>query len=656
MDRDERYSNSLQAWEAARKARADSPLVGVLSRMRGVVAWKGAPKDWKDYGNDLAQILERYRDPWLKLAVIGDFSCGKSTFLNAVMGMELLKADLMATTAVPTLLRWGGEEGEGVRLIAVCADGTPMEVTGRDRDAFESLVDKPLPGDVGAMIDAVTTDNRLVERLRQVEVGLPAQEGRYGLCLVDTPGVNPGAGDTKAHVAVTRRVLRQSADSAIVLFPAQNVFTASFQDFLLENAEHFLNNATFIVTKADAARDDDEVESLRRFVEDVLEQTGVNAPRVYCVAARDALRFDLGRPRKDSDALWSRRFHRDLDEIFANLNRRREAIAVESTGSMISAMIEPLKADLSAHRAQLSERQNVLERWSSAAMRRDCQKLVKAYKDDLIQRRPLRYQRIYDSLDALLVERMQAVEARIRQKNTATALNWYLGHGMRKDFGAIEEPVQQIVADAIQMLHRDYDAFAREMVDCLNRYRVNIASGAAAQYARQAKPEVALNLFVNGESGKNPTALSTVFETLSGASDVVDDLIHLELGEAFSGLFETILSLLEGVFSLFMSMDKRRDDAVKAVYKQMDGLRRKLWAQCREAVNAQEQALARAANALLERLEADYRHVFDEKKRDYDREMQAIRAGIAECERHLKELEDCGEIVRREREKGNNVA
>ena len=65
------------------------------------------------YLERIASVRQRIRYPDMKLAIIGDFSCGKSTFLNAVLKRPLLTMDVLPTTAVPTFIDWNGS-GAGV--------------------------------------------------------------------------------------------------------------------------------------------------------------------------------------------------------------------------------------------------------------------------------------------------------------------------------------------------------------------------------------------------------------------------------------------------------------------------------------------------------------------------------------------------------------
>ena len=46
----------------------------------------------------------------MSVLVIGDFNCGKSTVLNALLGKSLLPMGVTATTAIPTFVKYGEQE------------------------------------------------------------------------------------------------------------------------------------------------------------------------------------------------------------------------------------------------------------------------------------------------------------------------------------------------------------------------------------------------------------------------------------------------------------------------------------------------------------------------------------------------------------------
>lgn len=60
-----------------------------------------------DLYNLIQRIQQRKNDPNLYLAVIGEFSSGKSTFINALLRDNLLKTSALVTTSVATRLYYG---------------------------------------------------------------------------------------------------------------------------------------------------------------------------------------------------------------------------------------------------------------------------------------------------------------------------------------------------------------------------------------------------------------------------------------------------------------------------------------------------------------------------------------------------------------------
>src|SRR5579875_1294451 len=64
----------------------------------------------------LWQIQLRRNDPQMYLAIVGEFNAGKSTFINALIGEELLKATVDVTTATSTRLCYGSQSELEIRF------------------------------------------------------------------------------------------------------------------------------------------------------------------------------------------------------------------------------------------------------------------------------------------------------------------------------------------------------------------------------------------------------------------------------------------------------------------------------------------------------------------------------------------------------------
>lgn len=85
---------------------ASSPIPGTITQMFRILNDLQDERRKAELQAALQKLSDKYYDPELRLAVIGNFSCGKSTFLNAVLGRELLSISDLPTTAIPTYIRW----------------------------------------------------------------------------------------------------------------------------------------------------------------------------------------------------------------------------------------------------------------------------------------------------------------------------------------------------------------------------------------------------------------------------------------------------------------------------------------------------------------------------------------------------------------------
>ena len=61
----------------------------------------------QELSQQLQKIKNRRADPNLYLAVIGEFSSGKSTFINALLRNDLLKTSALVATAIDTKISYG---------------------------------------------------------------------------------------------------------------------------------------------------------------------------------------------------------------------------------------------------------------------------------------------------------------------------------------------------------------------------------------------------------------------------------------------------------------------------------------------------------------------------------------------------------------------
>lgn len=201
-------------------------LASVCADLRRREAVAGAPAEQVHLAEGLLAKL-----PPLEVVVCGEYKRGKSTLLSALAGeAKLFAHDPKDTTSIATIATWGP-----VRQ-AVVTFGAGAPTTGQQRVIQLDQVQR-------YVTEAANRDNAL--QVAVVEMQAPLDNLRWGVRLVDTPGVNSR---NPTHNLVTRECLNR-AD--VILFVTSDSALSTLElEFVKEAAGHGARLMA-ILTKAD---------------------------------------------------------------------------------------------------------------------------------------------------------------------------------------------------------------------------------------------------------------------------------------------------------------------------------------------------------------------------------------------------------------------
>jgi GTP-binding protein EngB required for normal cell division len=292
----------------------------------------------------LAQKLERNA---FVLAVVGEFSRGKSSLINALLGRPgLLPTAIEPSTAAVTALSYG----RAPRMVVTFEDGTTREEPGTEdiaryavgqdldgraaraeaaRAARAALTENIPPGDLAPPAAAPATPVRLID------VWLPSPLLRDGVCLVDTPGigsVNP------RHGEATRRFIDR-ADAVLFLVNTDPVISQSECDFLAF-LKDYVGRFLFVVTKTDRFSPRERQQSVAYTARVIERHAGLASPPVFPVSAALALKARA----EDDAAKWEASgFPAFLRGLEAFLVRARGAEFLSRQVNVALAHLQDLK-------------------------------------------------------------------------------------------------------------------------------------------------------------------------------------------------------------------------------------------------------------------------------------------------------------------------
>jgi GTP-binding protein EngB required for normal cell division len=274
-------ADSLSRYAAARDDVA-ALLDALAAALEDVAHWHGADSDLAD----LRRTAQRLRIGRFVLAVVGEFSSGKSFLLNALLGKiareerggtaritGLLATDINPSTATITELSYAPEETATAYFASGRTERIPMEGLAR----FVAV------GGEGKLHDD-TADEADAPTL--VRIGVASPFLANGFVVADTPGL---ASINPAHRRATLSYL-PGADAVLYLIDTQQPFTDGDASFL-GIIRRYIESIFIVQTKIDLWRMTDTAgrEGWQAAAARIVAQAAVHAPgtAVFPLSARE---------------------------------------------------------------------------------------------------------------------------------------------------------------------------------------------------------------------------------------------------------------------------------------------------------------------------------------------------------------------------------
>jgi GTPase Era involved in 16S rRNA processing len=218
----------------------------------------------------LWQRLERER---LQLAVLGQFKRGKSTFINALLGADLLPTGVIPLTSIATFIAWRQEPLVVVHFRDARADENfAMQTPDAIRDGLFRYV-----------AEEANPENQL--GVARVELFYPAEILRDGTVIIDTPGV----GSTLRHNTEAALQVIPECDAAFFVISADPPITET-ELVYLRRLKAKIPRIFFVLNKVDYLRFDEQ-RRVSEFLQEVLAEKSLfdSGGRIFCVSARNGL-------------------------------------------------------------------------------------------------------------------------------------------------------------------------------------------------------------------------------------------------------------------------------------------------------------------------------------------------------------------------------
>ncbi|HBK99174.1 MAG TPA: dynamin [Microcoleaceae bacterium UBA10368] len=278
-----------------------------------------------------------------RVAVVGEFSKGKSTLLNALLGEEIHPVRDIPCSGTVTVLKYGQQQ----RVICKYKDGREEEISPEEYQDKAAISEEAALGDVG---------NELINsELQEIIFEHPNLElCCNGVEIIDTPGLNEQAERT----LVTEQVLK-TTDAVIFLTHAHSVLTEKERELLLylkkelnpDRDDEAARNIFILVNFADLLRREESRRLVRKRVETIVMNQNLIAGenRIHLISAQSALEAILDGTENQYVKSFQD-FTKSLEEF---LIEKRGAIALQESAAGLKQIIDTGCEELNQYQKML---------------------------------------------------------------------------------------------------------------------------------------------------------------------------------------------------------------------------------------------------------------------------------------------------------------
>jgi len=365
------YSNELKVLSVGSKAKKTQPRVSIY--YEGLKKFQGFSKQLGNYCHHIFQIVQSCHELGFlpqdligevsalsrklqlhrfRLAIIGEFSQGKSTLINALLGEEIQPMQEIPCNGTVVVLKYGEQK----RIICRYKDGTEEEIPFVDYQQKVSIFRDAVTGAINEELAQSTIDEIVVEHPNLALCN-------SGVEIIDSPGLN----ENPELTAITQNLL-QNIDAAIFVTNASRALTQSERELLNKlriqlnggKDDEPANNLFVVCNFIDLINTEKSREQVKKRIYSIVEGaqpiiTGKN--RVHFISAQAALNAILNG--------YEDEYRKSFDIFVKSIERfliiERGRLKLQPLSEQLNALIQTIIKKLNGFKDELEANIKIAE-------------------------------------------------------------------------------------------------------------------------------------------------------------------------------------------------------------------------------------------------------------------------------------------------------
>lgn len=585
--------------------------------------------------------LKRLEHEKMNILVVGEFSRGKSTFINAILGSKVLPTKIKPTTATINVI-----EGSKERLIRIIYKDGKVEDMNMPEENSHKFLDH-----------YVTTSNEQAPNIEKVLIHWPSQIEQWKCVLVDTPGVND-LDETREEI--TYQYL-SNADGCIVLLDSNQPLSESERDFIRHRIlKNDIERLIFVVNKmdeVDAHPMGETSERIMNYIRNniVKELPMVISPKVFGVSSMEALNARKNHETNE----WEKHFSHFEQALLAMASSHASEAKFLSHLTIISKLSHELIVLIEQQKSVLSLSAQELE----AAISLEEAKRIQVENEVQLNLMKIDEagQQLTKQLKVTLASRLgglrNSIETELDQSDIAQLkdkVKGMLHEGERDIISYLQDEMNQFRNRMNLMIHQNSQAlFIKGADEVKLKYGDRVNTALNETVVETEEPLISL---------EENTLDSEISNEAFGYTMAITGGIGVLLGSIFgplgfiAGLFavEYVDKEVRGYFAPKKNVEKTRkikaelNNAIQQTIKQMEAHMKPL---IQTETEKLKQTLARSVRqSSLQRLES-LKHCqaeFAKQKNDREAQIQKLEFSISQCSKIIEDAQKIYEEIKYE--------
>ncbi|RMG72878.1 MAG: dynamin, partial [Nitrospirae bacterium] len=215
-----------------------------------------------------SELQDKLLQNRFNLVVVGQFKRGKTTFINALLGEDLLPTAVVPLTSIVTVI----EYGRFIEIKVYFLNGTQQSIPVESLPEYVTEKGNP----------------RNEKNVAEVLIRYPSDYLKDGVRLIDTPGV----GSVYQHNTDVAYEYLPRSDATVFLISVDQPLSKAEVDFL-RDVKQYADRIFFLQNKADYLSPEDLRESMEFIRNTLIEEVGFDSPELYPVSAKLCLEGKL---------------------------------------------------------------------------------------------------------------------------------------------------------------------------------------------------------------------------------------------------------------------------------------------------------------------------------------------------------------------------